>query len=139
MLSTLITRSMLDFSSSAVDTPTRQLSHQRESLLPVPKLGPPLKARPDHKCPCITPALTSSRNKYSGSWNLSFSFACLIAVNIALASGECMCEFNRNLQFQTIGSCAPDHPEDRHSPSQFKEPPNNVGDNLVFLVQLAIR
>ena len=65
---------------------------------PVPKLGPPLNARPDHKCPCMTPALTSSRNRYNGSWNLSFKRAGLIAWYIARARGEWVCVFSRNLQ-----------------------------------------
>lgn len=142
MLNTLITSNIHDFSSSAVDTlrHVNEPTTRERPLLPVPKLGPPLNARPDHKCPCITPALTSSRNKYSDSWNLSFRRACLTAVYIALANGECMWEFNRNLQFQSLGSClnCPSG-ENSHSPPQFKETPNNVCDNFVFFVQLTSR
>ena len=64
---------------------------------PVPKLGPPLNARPDQRWPCMTPALTSSKNKYSESWNLSFTRAVLIATYIARAKGECVCVLSRNL------------------------------------------
>ena len=45
----------------------------------------------------MTPALTSSKNKYSESWNLSFTRAVLIATYIARAKGECVWEFRRNL------------------------------------------
>lgn len=68
-----------------------------KTRLPVPKLGPPLNALPDHKWPCITPALTNSRNRYKESWNLSFTRAVRIAVCMARANGECVWVFNRNL------------------------------------------
>jgi hypothetical protein len=68
--------------------------------VPVPKLGPPLNARSLQRWPCITPALTSSRNKYNGSWNLSFKRWTLIAECIARASGVCMWEVSRNLARQ---------------------------------------
>ena len=64
---------------------------------PVPKLGPPLNARPDQRWPCMTPALTSSRKRYNESWNLSTIRAPLIALYMARASVECMCVFKRNL------------------------------------------
>lgn len=48
----------------------------------------------------MTPALTNSKNKYSESWNLSFTRAVLIATYIARARGECVCELSRNLLCQ---------------------------------------
>ena len=71
---------------------------QFKSRLPVPKLGPPLKARCDISCPCITPALTSSKNRYKGSWNLSFTRALVSAACMAFASGEWVCWCMRNLR-----------------------------------------
>ena len=83
-------------------TPDRSVGGRRYAMCenpasPVPKLGPPLNARPDQRCPCMTPALTSSKNRYNESWNLSFTRAALIATYIARARGECMCVFTRNL------------------------------------------
>ena len=71
MLRTRITNNIHFFSSSTgrenrtgqKRSSMRVPSHRWWQHVPVPKLGPPLNARPDHKWPCITPALTSSKNK----------------------------------------------------------------------------
>ncbi|KAI0741996.1 hypothetical protein C8Q80DRAFT_169445 [Daedaleopsis nitida] len=74
------------------------------AVAPVPKLGPPLNARPDQRWPWTTPARTSSRNKYNESWNLSFTRAGRSAVYIARAKGECVWVFNRNLSNPIVRS-----------------------------------
>ena len=87
MLNTRITNNMLDFSSSVAHN-CMSVHTPWENHVPVPKLGPPLNARPDHRWPCITPALTSSKNRYRGSWNLSLTRAGFKATYIARARGE---------------------------------------------------
>src|SRR6266404_7483148 len=65
MLRVRMTSNMHDFSSSAAYTFQSSVTVRVSCIpySPVPKLGPPLKALPDHRCPCITPALTNSRKR----------------------------------------------------------------------------